>query len=147
MYGIECNGKLVALLCMNFLVLDAGSAIYIPADGIHANLSGNIIECIAVPTTSSILVSALGLIDFFDLFVNALTFQQHDPEEPILKRQKSEKSTNGKTDAFKPPMSEFNMVFTALVAGGRGDSKGDQGTKYCCCGQWERKDECRRQGF
>jgi mannose-6-phosphate isomerase len=118
MYGIEDNGNLVALLCMNFLVLDAGSAIYIPADGIHAYLSGNIIECMA--RSNNVINTGFcprADRDDIDLFVDALTFQQHDPEEPILKRQKSEKSTNGKTDAFKPPMSEFNMLFTALVAG------------------------------
>jgi mannose-6-phosphate isomerase len=32
---------------MNFLTLNPGEAIYIPADGIHAYLSGDIIECMA----------------------------------------------------------------------------------------------------
>ena len=114
MYGIEDNGNLVALLCMNFLVLNAGSAIYIPADGIHAYLTGNIIDCMA--RSNNVINTGFcprADRDDIDLFVNALTFQQHDPEEPILKRQKSEKSTNGRTDG----MSEFNMLFTALVAG------------------------------
>jgi mannose-6-phosphate isomerase len=44
-YGKHDNGNLVALVRMNFLVLDAGSAICIPTDGIHAYLSGNIVEC------------------------------------------------------------------------------------------------------
>lgn len=40
-------GLLVALITMNFLVLEAGECISIPADGIHAYLSGDIIECMA----------------------------------------------------------------------------------------------------
>ena len=37
----------MALVTMNYLVLDKGDSIYIPADGIHAYLSGDIIECMA----------------------------------------------------------------------------------------------------
>lgn len=40
-------GILVALITMNYLTLDTGDSIYIPADGIHAYLSGDIIECMA----------------------------------------------------------------------------------------------------
>ncbi|KAK5055971.1 hypothetical protein LTR84_012521 [Exophiala bonariae] len=118
MYGSEDNGNLVALLCMNFLVLEAGSALYIPADGIHAYLTGNIIECMA--RSNNVINTGFcprADRDDIDLFVNALTFKQHDPEEPMLKREKSEKSTKGKTEVFKPPMSEFNMLVTELKAG------------------------------
>jgi mannose-6-phosphate isomerase len=41
------NGILVALICMNYLVLQFGEAVYVPADGIHAWLSGDIVECMA----------------------------------------------------------------------------------------------------
>jgi mannose-6-phosphate isomerase len=44
-YGPEDAGSLVALLCMNFMVFEAGDAIFIPADGIHAYLAGDIVEC------------------------------------------------------------------------------------------------------
>lgn len=44
-YGPEDAGSLVALLCMNYMVLGPGDAIFIPADGIHAYLAGDIIEC------------------------------------------------------------------------------------------------------
>lgn len=40
-------GLLVALITMNYLVLEPGECISIPADGIHAYLSGDIIECMA----------------------------------------------------------------------------------------------------
>ena len=44
-YGPEDAGSLVALLCMNYMVFGPGDAIFIPADGIHAYLSGDIVEC------------------------------------------------------------------------------------------------------
>lgn len=117
-YGQEDNGNLVALVCMNFLVLDAGSAIYIPADGIHAYLSGDIVECMA--RSNNVLNTGFcprADRDSVDVFAKALTFKQHDPQEPILKKQQSEKSGNGKTSEFKPPMSEFNMLVTELKGG------------------------------
>ena len=40
-------GILVALICMNYMKLQPGQGLYIPADGIHAYLSGDIIECMA----------------------------------------------------------------------------------------------------
>ncbi|KAI1615035.1 phosphomannose isomerase type I [Exophiala viscosa] len=117
-YGIEDNGNLVALVCMNFLVLNAGESIYIPADGIHAYLSGDIVECMA--RSNNVLNTGFcprADRDSVDLFAKALTFKQHDPQEPILKKEKSEKSGNGKTTEFKPPMSEFNMLVTELKGG------------------------------
>ncbi|KAL6243485.1 hypothetical protein RBB50_009477 [Rhinocladiella similis] len=117
-YGKGDNGNLVALICMNFLVLEAGSALYIPADGIHAYLSGDIVECMA--RSNNVLNTGFcprADRDSIDLFANALTFKQHDPQEPILKKQPSEKSETGKTSEFKPPMSEFNMLVTELASG------------------------------
>jgi mannose-6-phosphate isomerase len=46
-YDKSDPGNLVALLTMNFLVLEKGESIYVLADGIHAYLSGNIVECMA----------------------------------------------------------------------------------------------------
>jgi len=117
-YGSQDNGNLVALVCMNYLVLEAGSALYIPADGIHAYLSGDIVECMA--RSNNVLNTGFcprADRDSVDLFTKALTFKQHDPEEPILKRQSSDKSERDKTTEFKPPMSEFNMLVTELQAG------------------------------
>jgi len=117
-YGKSDNGNLVALITMNYLVLDAGSALYIPADGIHAYLSGDIVECMA--RSNNVLNTGFcppADRDSVDLFAKALTFKQHDPQEPILKRQASDKSQMGKTTEFKPPMSEFNMLVTELKGG------------------------------
>lgn len=46
-YDESDPGILVALITMNYMVLEAGESIYIPADGIHAYLAGDIIECMA----------------------------------------------------------------------------------------------------
>jgi mannose-6-phosphate isomerase len=46
-YDESDPGILVALITMNYLVLEAGESLYIPADGIHAYLGGEIIECMA----------------------------------------------------------------------------------------------------
>lgn len=117
-YGSTDNGNLIALVCMNYLVLEAGSALYIPADGIHAYLSGDIVECMA--RSNNVLNTGFcprADRDSVDLFAEALTFKQHDPGEPVLERKPSDKSGNGRTTEFKPPMSEFNMLVTELSAG------------------------------
>ncbi|KIW18730.1 mannose-6-phosphate isomerase, class I [Exophiala spinifera] len=117
-YGKFDNGSLVALTCMNFLVLEPGAAIYIPADGIHAYLSGDIVECMA--RSNNVLNTGFcprADRDSVDLFAKALTFKPHNRQEPVLKREPSEKSENGKTIEFKPPMSEFNMLVTELASG------------------------------
>lgn len=117
-YSKEDNGNLVALLTMNFLTLSPGQAIYVPADGIHAYLSGDIVECMA--RSNNVINTGFcprADRDSIELFTNALTFKQHHPEEPVLQRQPSDKSNNGKTTEFKPPMSEFNMMITELKSG------------------------------
>ncbi|RVX66667.1 hypothetical protein B0A52_09480 [Exophiala mesophila] len=117
-YSDQDNGTLVALLTMNYLVLEPGSALYIPADGIHAYLSGEIVECMA--RSNNVLNTGFcprADRDNIDLFVETLSFKQHDPSEPILKRQKSQKGQNGLTHVFTPPMAEFNMLVSEIPAG------------------------------
>ena len=46
-YGGTDPGNLVAPLFVNFLVLQPGQAIYVPVNGMHAYLSGDIVECTA----------------------------------------------------------------------------------------------------
>jgi len=117
-YSKDDNGNLVALISMNFLTLSPGQAIYVPADGIHAYLSGDIVECMA--RSNNVINTGFcprADRDSIDLFTNALTFKQHDPEAPMLRRVASDKSKSGKTTEFKPPMSEFNMMITELKSG------------------------------
>ncbi|RMJ24581.1 mannose-6-phosphate isomerase [Aspergillus sp. HF37] len=112
------NGNLVAALLMNYMTIGPGEAVCVPADGIHAYLSGDIIECMA----RSDNVINTGFCprvdrDSADLFTQALTFKPHSPQEAELPTKKSEKGINGRTIEYAPPISEFNVLATVLAAG------------------------------
>jgi len=114
-YDKSDPGNLIALLTMNYLVLEKGDSIYVPADGIHAYLSGNIVECMA----RSDNVINTGFCpradrDSIELFTAALSFSPKSAEDAILKPAKSEKGLKGHTKVLAPPMSEFNMLITEL---------------------------------
>ncbi|KAI0197008.1 RmlC-like cupin domain-containing protein [Astrocystis sublimbata] len=114
-YGPEDAGSLVALLCMNYMVFQAGDAIYIPADGIHAYLAGDIVECMA-RSNNVLNVGFCPPADRnnIDLFANTLTFKAHSKEDVILPSEPSDKSKNSKTVVYKPPMNEFDMLRTVM---------------------------------
>lgn len=102
---------------MNYLVLSPGEAVYVPADGIHAWLSGDIVECMA----RSDNVINTGFCpradrDSIELFTAALTFSPHSSDEARLEMSVFSGSESGKTKIFAPPMSEFNMLVTQLNA-------------------------------
>jgi len=111
-------GLLVALITMNFLVLEPGECISIPADGIHAYLSGDIIECMA--RSNNVLNTGFcprGERNSAELFCSCLTFAPHTAEDCKLPGQKYKGSKDGKTLIFNPPMSEFNILATELKGG------------------------------
>lgn len=117
-YSIEDPGNLVTLLCMNFLTLEAGDAIYVPADCPHAYLSGDIVECMA--RSNNVLNTGFcprAKRDSIELFTEALTFSPHNARDAMLGATKSSKGKMGKTVDYAPPMSEFNMLKTSLQAG------------------------------
>ncbi|KAK7931037.1 phosphomannose isomerase type I [Apiospora marii] len=121
-YGPEDAGSLVALLCMNFLTFEAGDAVYIPADGIHAYLSGDIVECMA--RSNNVLNTGFcppAARNSADLFADTLTFKAHSRDDVHLPSSKYDKSKSGKTVVYAPPMSEFNMLKTDLQAAGESD--------------------------
>jgi mannose-6-phosphate isomerase len=114
-YDNSDPGNLVALLTMNYLVLQKGDAIYVPADGIHAYLSGDIVECMA--RSDNVLNTGFcprGDRDSVDLFTAALTFSPKSADDAILKPKSSDKGGNGRTKLLAPPMSEFDMLMTEL---------------------------------
>ncbi|GAB7352887.1 hypothetical protein MBLNU459_g3482t1 [Dothideomycetes sp. NU459] len=114
-------GLLVALITMNYLVLSPGQGIYIPADGIHAYLAGDIIECMA--RSNNVLNTGFcprADRNSADLFCSCLSFAPHSAEESMLRGQSYQGSSAGKTQVYKPPMSEFNMLLTKL---GKGESE------------------------
>jgi mannose-6-phosphate isomerase len=117
-YDKADNGTLVALITMNYLQLKAGDSIYIPADGIHAYLSGDIIECMA--RSNNVLNTGFcprADRDSVDMFTDTLTFTPHDSKECILPSQSFSKSKNGKSKLYAPPLSEFSMFATTLADG------------------------------
>lgn len=111
-------GVLVALLTMNFLTLNPGEAIYIPADGIHAYLSGDIIECMA--RSNNVLNTGFcpkAERSSADLFTSTLTFSPHNKDQCMLLPKPYKRSKNGKTDILAPPLSEFDMLQMTLKGG------------------------------
>ena len=109
------NGNLVAALLMNYMILEPGEAVYVPADSIHAYLSGDIIECMA--RSDNVLNTGFCPRpdrDDVELFAQALTFKPHDPGESLLQSKKSPIGTKGKSNEYAPPFSEFNVLCTTL---------------------------------
>lgn len=106
---------------MNYLKLDKGDAIYVPADAPHAYLSGNIVECMA--RSNNVLNTGFcprADRDNVDLFTDCLTFSAHSDKDVLLPAKTSEKGRNRKTQVYAPPMSEFDMLRTRL---GKGDTE------------------------
>ncbi|KAI9873631.1 MAG: hypothetical protein M1830_010770 [Pleopsidium flavum] len=117
-YSKQDPGNLIALLLMNFLVLSPGDAIFVPADGIHAYLSGDIVECMA--RSNNVINTGFcprADRDSVELFTAALTFSPHSGDEAMLPSTSSKKGRHGRTKLYAPPMSEFNMLVTQLDAG------------------------------
>ncbi|KAI9849031.1 MAG: hypothetical protein M1837_005922 [Sclerophora amabilis] len=117
-YSKTDPGSLVALLCMNFLDLNPGDSVYVPADGIHAYLSGDIVECMA--RSDNVLNTGFCPRpdrDSIDLFTEALTFSPRSADEALLPAKPFDRGLKGKTKIYAPPMSEFNMLLTQLGAG------------------------------
>ncbi|KAK3061292.1 hypothetical protein LTS18_006595 [Coniosporium uncinatum] len=108
-------GIIVALITMNYLQLKPGESIYIPADGIHAYLSGDIIECMA--RSNNVLNTGFcpsASRNSVDMFIGCLTFTPHSADEAMLPAKPFDRSKNGKTQIYSPPMSEFDMLNITL---------------------------------
>lgn len=117
-YGKTDPGSLVALITMNYLVLQPGESIYIPADSIHAYLAGDIIECMA--RSNNVLNTGFcprAERNNVETFISSLTFTPHDAKEAILPSKPYEGSKDGHTKVYAPPMSEFNMLASDIPSG------------------------------
>lgn len=117
-YGDTDNGNLVAAILMNYLTLGPGDSVCVPADSIHAYLSGDIVECMA--RSDNVLNTGFcprAERDNVELFTQALNFKPHSREAAILPRKKSDKGINGKTEVYAPPFSEFSVLLTCLGPG------------------------------
>lgn len=86
--------------------------------GIHAYLSGDIVECMA--RSDNVLNTGFcprADRDSIEVFTAALTFSPRSADEALLKPKPSPKGKNGHTQVLAPPLSEFNMLVTVLKAG------------------------------
>ena len=122
-YSKADNGSLVALICMNFLTLQAGDAVYVPADGIHAYLSGDIFECMARSDNMlNVGFCPRADRDSVDTFTGALTFKSVSENAMLLPSKPADQlSRDGKTVIYAPALSEFNLLVTRL---GKGEKEG-----------------------
>jgi len=147
-YGSKDPGNLVALTTMNFMVFGPGDAIYIPADGIHAYLSGNIVECMA--RSNNVLNSGFcppADRNNVDMFCDTLTFKAHSRDDVVLPSKPSDKSKNGKTVVYAPPMSEFNMLKTSLSPGDSEEISASEGPATFIVTQGHGKMQAELQTF
>ncbi|KAJ5560719.1 hypothetical protein N7513_003118 [Penicillium frequentans] len=114
-YPTSDNGILVATLLMNYMILQPGEAVCVPADSIHAYLSGDIMECMA--RSDNVLNTGFCPRpdrDDVGLFAEALSFKPHSPEESLLERKTSQIGLKGRTTEYSPPISEFNVLGVTL---------------------------------
>lgn len=117
-YSATDPGSLVALLCMNYLVLEAGEALFIPADGIHAYLSGDIVECMA--RSNNVLNTGFCPRpdrDNIRLFAKTLTFSPTTQAGNIrLVAKPCKDGMNNHVSIYQPPISEFDMLCIEMGA-------------------------------
>ncbi|TFK98948.1 RmlC-like cupin domain-containing protein [Pterulicium gracile] len=116
-YGPTDPGPLVALLCMNYLVLSPSDTLYIPADG-------DIVECMARSNN----VLNVGFCpraerNSINMFCETLTSNTRSKDDVSLPKEKSSRGGNGNTGVYRPPLSEFDMLLTEEVIG-KGEGPG-----------------------
>ncbi|OAQ59262.2 hexose-6-phosphate isomerase [Pochonia chlamydosporia 170] len=118
-YSATDPGLLVAILCMNYLVLEPGEAIFIAADGVHCYLSGDIVECMA--RSNNMLAGGLCPVadrDSIDLFAETLRIDSSTRLDNLrLPARPSEEVANGHALLYQPPIGEFDMVRIDMPAG------------------------------
>lgn len=120
-------GSLVSLLCMNYMLLQPGEIIYIPAGGIHAYIKGDIIECMA--RSDNVLNTGFcpkAERDNVDEFVRTVKFESTTKTQSALQGEDYSRSTERKTRVFKVPTNEFDILETKLE-GGQREGLGESG--------------------
>ncbi|MCJ1310511.1 Mannose-6-phosphate isomerase [Agyrium rufum] len=106
-------GCFVAVFFMNYLCVEPGECLWVPADGIHAWLQGDIIECMAVSDN----VTNVGFVPREErdrkIFVEMVTFKPSKAEEQILEGQKWGKFSM----RYDPPIHEFSILKSVVPKG------------------------------
>lgn len=118
-YSATDPGLLVAILCMNYLVLEPGEAVFIPADGVHCYLSGDIVECMA--RSNNMLSGGLCPVadrDSIDLFSDALRIDSSTRVDNLrLVAKPSNDGAGRHTLVYEPPVDEFDLIRIDMLAG------------------------------
>ncbi|RKF80738.1 Mannose-6-phosphate isomerase [Golovinomyces cichoracearum] len=120
---------------LNYVKLDAGEAMFLKADDIHAYLSGDIIECMAASDN----VVRAGLTPKFkdvDTLVEMLTYSYAPIEEqkmkpvhyPYVTLNTAAYSSDSSVLLYDPPIEEFSVLQTNLR------KKGSKATFERICG-------------
>ncbi|EGD87649.1 mannose-6-phosphate isomerase [Trichophyton rubrum D6] len=128
---VRLNGQfpndigLFVLFFLNFIKLEAGEAMFLKADDIHAYISGDIIECMA---SSDNVVRAGFTPKFKDVstLTSMLTYsyapieeQKMTPTEyPYMKMNTTAYSSGSSAALYDPPIEEFSVVKTDLKSAG-----------------------------
>ena len=113
------------LFFLNFVKLEAGEALFLVADDIHAYVSGDIIECMAASDN----VVRAGLTPKFkdtETLVNMLTYnhapieeQKMSPTEyPYVTLNRQGYSSGSTVLLYDPPIEEFSVVRSSLKGAG-----------------------------
>ncbi|KAK2932661.1 Mannose-6-phosphate isomerase [Fusarium oxysporum f. sp. vasinfectum] len=105
---------------LNSAIPQPGEVIYIPAGGIHAYIQGDIIECMA--RSDNVLNTGFcpkAERDNVDEFCSVLNWEPTTKSQTTLQPETYPGSKEGKTQLFKPPTSEFNVLATDLKSGER----------------------------
>ncbi|GAA82789.1 mannose-6-phosphate isomerase, class I [Aspergillus luchuensis IFO 4308] len=127
MYPDTDNGSLVATILMNYMTLGPGEAVCVPADSMHAYLTGDIMECMA--RSDNVINTGFcpkAESDDVDLFTGSLSFTPHDVDSALLRTKKSDVGKCWKTEVYEPPFSEFSVLGVRL---GKGEKEVHRGVK------------------
>jgi mannose-6-phosphate isomerase len=112
---------LFVLFFLNYIKLEAGEAMFLKADDVHAYLSGDIIECMAA---SDNVVRAGFTPKFKDVptLVDMLTYsyapieeqKMHPVDYPYVTMNVPAYSSGSSATLYDPPIEEFSVVKTEL---------------------------------
>lgn len=121
-YGTADPGTLLALLTMHYLVVPPGGALCIPADGVHAYLSGDIVECMA--RSDNVINTGFCAPEEREpeVFLESVTLEGRAAEENVLEKAgagalvKDGGEDQSQNWLLDPPFTEFSVLGTALPA-------------------------------
>ncbi|KAJ9094035.1 hypothetical protein QFC21_006136 [Naganishia friedmannii] len=107
-------GIIVACFFMNLIELKPGEAMYVPEDGLHAWLDGQIIELMA--NSDDVLNAAFiepGEKDDLNIFIDAMRCDPRPAETYKIKRARWSLSEGAGAEVYQVPAEEFSLYHVA----------------------------------